>query len=243
MTAEMVGTLVIFTTIVSGLVFTIRPRVRKYKRVDLKVFDLLQPYVGEHRNQQMLALTYLGKHQFLIPANLSLIFFYLFVRRHSWFSIRVASVAISSLLLMFALKHLFHRNRPLNPILEKAKGKSFPSGHAIMSVTFYGLIIYILSHEIKNNGVKVPIIALLVALMQAIGFSRIYLRVHYASDVIAGHIIGLGWLLTSLKVLEKLEVFNKEKVAETSLHLRPIFGPVAQLNRASRLEESGRSLV
>ena len=231
-TGEMLVTLVAFTAVVSGLVFMIRPRVRKYKRIDLKVFDLIQPHVDENRNQRMLALTFLGKHQFLIPANLSLIIFYLFVRKHSWFSIRVASIAISSLLLMFGLKHLFHRNRPLNPLLQKAKGKSFPSGHAIMSVTFYGLIIYILAHEIENRAVKIPIIGSLIILMQAIGFSRIYLRVHYASDVLAGNIIGLGWLLTSLRLLEKLEAFNKEKVGETSLHLRPIFGPVAQLNRA-----------
>jgi membrane-associated phospholipid phosphatase len=216
-TAEMLGTLLAFTTIVSGLVFIIRPRVRKYKPVDLKIFDAISPHVSERNNALMLFFTKLGKHQFLIPANLTLIFFYLFVRKHSWFSIRVASIAISSLLLMLALKRLFHRKRPADPLLMKAKGLSFPSGHAIMSVTFYGLIIYILSHEIKNNTIKIPMIATLIAFMQAIGFSRVYLRVHYASDVVSGHLIGLGWLLTSLNVLEQLEEYNKSKTAQLSL--------------------------
>ena len=157
----------------------------------------------------MLLFTKLGKHQFLIPANISLILFYLFIRRRSWFSIRVASIALSSLLLMFALKHLFHRKRPLDPLLEKAKGLSFPSGHAIMSVTFYGLIIYMLSQEIKSPYAKIPLIGSLILLMQVVGFSRVYLRVHYASDVISGHLIGLGWLLTSLSVLKRLEKYNK----------------------------------
>jgi undecaprenyl-diphosphatase len=153
-TAETVATLVVFTAVISGLVFLIRPKVRKYKKLDLKVFDLIDPMVTEKNNQLMLFFTKLGKHQFLIPANLTLILFYLFVRKHSWFSIRVASIALSSLLLMFALKHLFHRKRPIQPLLEKAKGLSFPSGHAIMSVTFYGLIIYILSHEIKSSALN-----------------------------------------------------------------------------------------
>ena len=209
-TGEMIVTLVAFTAVISGLVFLIRPKVRKYKKIDLRVFDAVEPYVTEKNNELMQFFTLLGKHQFLIPANISLILLYLFIRKHSWFSIRVASVAISSLLLMFALKHLFHRKRPLNPLLSKAKGMSFPSGHAIMSVTFYGLIIYILSNEIKNPLMKIPGIGTLITLMQVIGFSRVYLRVHYASDVIAGHIIGLGWLLTSLKTLNSLESLNKK---------------------------------
>ena len=231
-TGEMMVTLVAFTAVVSGLVFLIRPRVRKYKKFDLRVFDAIEPYVSKKNNELMQFFTLLGKHQFLIPANISLILFYLFIRKHSWFSIRVASVAITGLLLMFALKHLFHRKRPLNPLLANAKGLSFPSGHAIMSVTFYGLIIYILSHEIKSPVLKIPAIGTLITLMQVIGFSRIYLRVHYASDVASGHLIGFGWLLTSLSVLKRLEKYNKMLTFAAISKKR---GPVAQLNRGSRL--------
>jgi len=213
-TAEMLGTLAVFTAVVSGIVLLIRPRVRKFKRIDLAAFDKVKPHITERNNELMLFFTKLGKHGFLIPANLSLILFYLFIRKHSWFSIRVASISISSLLLMIALKKTFQRKRPLDPVLSKARGLSFPSGHAIMSVTFYGLIIYILSHEIENRAVKVAIIPPMIILMQAIGFSRIYLRVHYPSDVVAGHLIGLGWLLTSLNVLKGLEAYNKRKTLQ-----------------------------
>jgi len=216
-TAETLGTLVVFTAVVSGIVLLIRPRVRKYKRIDLAIFDKVKPHISDRNNELMVFFTKLGKHQFLIPANLSLIIFYLFIRKHSWFSIRVASVAISSLLLMIALKKIFRRKRPLDPVLEKARGLSFPSGHAIMSVTFYGLIVYILSQEIKNGLLKTAVIIPLILLMQAIGFSRVYLRVHYPSDVVAGHLIGLGWLLISLKMLKKLEAYNKQKVGQTFL--------------------------
>jgi len=106
---------------------------------------------------------------------------------------------------MLLLKQLFQRKRPLSPLLKAAKGLSFPSGHAIMAVTFYGLMIYILQHSITIDWLKWFAIILVIALIISIGFSRIYLRVHYASDVAAGFIIGLLWLLISLAVLKWLE--------------------------------------
>ena len=153
----------------------------------------------------MLFITFLGTHIFLIPANLLLIFYFVFVKNKTWFSIRVFTIAISSLLLMILLKQLFQRKRPLSPLLKAARGLSFPSGHAIMAVTFYGLLIYIVQHTILIEWLAVLLTVLLIVLIIWIGYSRIYLRVHYASDVIAGFIIGLCWLLISLAVINKLE--------------------------------------
>ena len=169
------------------------------------IFDKIRPRVNTVNNKFMLFITFLGKHQFLIPANLILIFYFLLVKRQTWFSIRVITVAISSLVLMLLLKQLFQRKRPLSPLLKAAKGLSFPSGHAIMAVTFYGLLIYILQHTITTEWLKWFFIILVFVLIVLIGFSRIYLRVHYASDVAAGFIIGLLWLLLSLAVLKWLE--------------------------------------
>jgi undecaprenyl-diphosphatase len=113
---------------------------------------------------------------------------------------------------MFGLKHLFDRNRPLIPLLEEARGLSFPSGHALMSVTFYGLLIYIVFKGFKNKPLKWTLISMLLALILIIGFSRIYLRVHYASDVIAGFCVGLLWLVICVWVLNRLEQFSKKEV-------------------------------
>jgi undecaprenyl-diphosphatase len=147
----------------------------------------------------------LGTHLFLIPANLILIFYFLLVKKQTWFSIRVITIAISSLGLMLLLKQLFQRKRPLSPLLKAAKGLSFPSGHAIMAVTFYGVLIYILQHSITIDWLKWSVTFLVIVLIISIGLSRIYLRVHYASDVAAGFIIGLLWLLISLAILKWLE--------------------------------------
>ncbi len=202
---QMLGNMALFAGAIATIVFTVRRPIRKYKKIDLKIFDVLDKYTNEKNNKLMNAFTFFGTHDFFIPANLLLIFYLLFIKKRSWLSILVASIAISSLLLMFLLKYLFHRRRPLVPLLQKARGQSFPSGHAIMSVTFYGLLIYMISQTIHDKRAKYPLIIFLILFVQMIGFSRVYLRVHYASDIAAGYIIGFAWLKISLKTLQKIE--------------------------------------
>ena len=209
--AEMLLSLVLFAAGLAILVFLTRKQLRKYKPVDLAIFDRLQPLTSPPLNRVILFITWLGNHKFLIPANLIVIFYFLVISKNSWFSIRSAAIALSSLGLMFLLKYLFRRKRPLAPLLNAAKGLSFPSGHAIMAVTFYGCMIYILYHTISHNGAKYFLTVLLVILILLIGFSRVYLRVNYASDVLAGFIIGLLWLFISLTVLNRIEDYFKEK--------------------------------
>ena len=202
---EVLLTLACFSAIIALIVFSIRKPIRKHKPMEMQIFDKIKPHVNAVNNRIMLFVTFLGKHQFLIPANLILIFYFLLVKKQNWFSIRVITIAISSLVLMLLLKQLFQRKRPLSPLLKAAKGLSFPSGHAIMAVTFYGLLIYILQHSITIDWLKWFAIILVFILIISIGFSRIYLRVHYPSDVAAGFIIGLLWLLISLAILKWLE--------------------------------------
>ena len=205
--------LALFATIIIILVFLIRTPIRKYKPVDLAIFDRLHPWTNPVKNRVMLFFTFLGTHKFLIPANLLLIFYFLFATHQNWLSIRVLTIALSSLVLMFLLKYLFRRKRPLSPLLKAAKGLSFPSGHAIMAVTFYGLLLYILWHTITVDWLKYAVAVLLVVVMILIGFSRVYLRVHYASDVLAGFIIGFLWLLISLSVMNRLEKYGMARKA------------------------------
>ncbi len=202
---EVLLTLACFSAIIALIVFSIRKPIKKHKPIDMLIFDKIKPRVSKINNKIMLFITFLGKHQFLIPANLILIFYFLLVKKQTWFSIRVITIAISSLVLMLLLKQLFQRKRPLSPLLKAAKGLSFPSGHAIMAVTFYGLLIYILQHTIGISWLRIVVTIFIIILIFLVGFSRVYLRVHYASDVAAGFIIGLLWLLISLAVLKWLE--------------------------------------
>lgn len=209
---EAVLVILLFLLSLLGLAYLIRNVIVLHRTgFDQQVFRFLQRHISPENNDVMLFFTFLGTHKFLIPANLALILFFI-LRKHKWYAIKVPSIALSSLFLMFGLKHLFHRSRPDTPLLFHAEGLSFPSGHALFSVTFYGLLVYIIYHTIKHNAAKWSLIALLILLMLIIGFSRVYLRVHYATDVVAGFCVGIMWLVLAIWFLNKIEKQSKRKL-------------------------------
>ena len=212
LSVEMVIVISLFVVALSAFLFVARRVfVLKSTEFDFRVFKLLETYVSDRNSTIMNAFTFLGKHDFLIPANLVLIAFFLF-RKHKWYSIKVPAIALSSLGLMFVLKNLFNRPRPDIPLLYEAQGLSFPSGHALMSVTFYGLLIYIIFKMVDNKALRWSLIAFLILLIIIIGFSRIYLRVHYTTDVIAGYSVGFLWLVFAISILNRMERTAKKKL-------------------------------
>lgn len=100
-------------------------------------------------------------------------------------------------------KFLFARSRPIDINLIDEGGYSFPSAHSMVSVAFYGLFIYIIFHMKMKKSKKYIICILLALLALLIGISRIYLGVHYASDVLAGFGLGLAYLMIFIKCFYK----------------------------------------
>lgn len=203
---------VFFGSIYAFVMMTRRVFYLRNEEMDHKVFDAVKPYINDTNTSIMNFITFFGKHEFLIPANLLLIAYYVFVKKHRWYSIKIPAIAISSLLMMFGLKNLFGRTRPDNQLLEAAENFSFPSGHALMAVTFYGLLAYIVWHSVKNPKWKWTLIILLVLWILVVGVSRIYLRRHYYSDVMAGFAMGFLWLVVSLKVIRQIEKWSKRQI-------------------------------
>ena len=179
---------------------------------DFIVFDKVAALESEGTTRFMQFVTFLGNHKFLIPANLILIAYFLFIKKRKWYSIKVPVIAIGGVLLMFLLKNLFNRPRPLIPLLEPVKGLSFPSGHALMSMSFYGLLIFIVWENVKNRKAKWALTIFLLLLIILIGFTRIYLRLHYFSDVIAGFAAGIIWLSVSIYTMRRMEKYSKKKL-------------------------------
>jgi undecaprenyl-diphosphatase len=171
---------------------------------DTNAFNYLDTHINPGNTGIMRFFTFLGTHWFLIPANLILSAWFFFVEKKRWLSIKIPAIALSSVILMALLKFTFERARPNNPVI-LATGYSFPSGHALMSVTFYGLIIYIASQKFKTSFPKIIIALFFIILILVIGISRVYLRVHYASDVIAGYCVGFMWLILSLIIINYIE--------------------------------------
>lgn len=102
----------------------------------------------------------------------------------------------------FILKNVVRRNRPIGYRLVEESGFSFPSGHSMASMAFYGLIIYFIFKFVKNKKIKTCLIIVLSMLITLIGISRIYLGVHYPSDVLAGFMISISYLILYTHIIK-----------------------------------------
>ena len=108
------------------------------------------------------------------------------------------------------LKLMFLRERPTDMLIDIG-GYSYPSGHSFVSVAFYGLLIYLVTKSSFKNKTKNITIIFLSLLILLIGTSRIYLGVHYPSDVLGGFIGGIIYLIIFIEISKKIEVLRNEK--------------------------------
>ena len=106
-------------------------------------------------------------------------------------------------LLNQTFKMIFTRTRPVDINLIVENGYSFPSGHSMVSLAFYGFFIYIIAHKRIKKNKKILYCSLLALLTLLIGISRIYLGVHYASDVLAGFALAMAYLIIYIKLFYK----------------------------------------
>jgi membrane-associated phospholipid phosphatase len=160
----------------------------------------------------MVVVTFFASRHFITAVSLVLIFYFLFVRRHRWYSLKVPVIAVGSITLNLILKFFFNRPRPLVPHLVESSGLSFPSGHAMISASFYGLLFYLVWMHVKQPVLRIFLLVMLVFIIMLIGFSRVYLHVHYATDVIAGFAAGLLWVIIAIFSLRKLERYSRRKL-------------------------------
>lgn len=176
----------------------------RYTQLDETVFATLSPRRNDQLTKLMRLVSYLGNTSFLIVANCVLVAFFL-LHKQRWTALVVTVVGLTSVGLMTLLKRSFHRVRPDEPLIHGITNFSFPSGHAFMSVAFYGLLINWALAEIRNRTRRMITIVLLLLILFLIGFSRIYLRVHYTTDVLAGWGMGTAWLVISLTIMDRIE--------------------------------------
>lgn len=114
----------------------------------------------------------------------------------------LANLAIITILNQL-LKRILQRPRPTEYRIIEESGYSFPSGHSMISMAFYGYLIYLIYKYVENKNVKWILISLLSVLICFIGISRIYLGVHYTSDVLGGFLISISYLVIYISAVNK----------------------------------------
>ena len=109
------------------------------------------------------------------------------------------------------LKRILQRPRPEEFRIINESGYSFPSGHSMISMAFYGYLIYLIYKYVKNRYLKWSLITILGMLIVSIGISRIYLGVHYTSDVLAGFMISISYLIIYTSLINKFILESKNE--------------------------------
>ncbi|WP_276370490.1 phosphatase PAP2 family protein [Chryseolinea sp. H1M3-3] len=138
---------------------------------------------------------------------------YFFIGHKSWkFIIQTMLVLGLSSLSNIVLKKYFNRSRPSLDHLIPVHTLSYPSGHAMSAMAFYGFLIYLSLRYVKGNTLKITMCIFLSVIILIIGLSRIYLGVHYPSDVLAGFIGGGIWIAFCALIFNVIDLWmNKGK--------------------------------
>jgi len=174
---------------------------------DNKIANFLYLYRDQRLVKTFLWITLLGKWEIILfELLITTLILVLFKKRKD---ILGFLVAISGSMLFDVLgKLLIHRPRPSGIAVYQENTFSFPSGHATIAMAFYGFITYYLVRHVKDWKNKINFLALGVTIIIAIGLSRLYLGVHFMSDVVGGYLLGLLWLLIGISVAEWLNQKN-----------------------------------
>lgn len=155
-------------------------------------------------------ISFFGNWLFLVPLML-LIIIILYLKNKKEFIIQFLLTVLSAEAVTFFSKILFHRGRPLLAVFHETDF-SFPSGHATIAAAFYGYLAYIIIKSVKARYKRLIIISA-VLIIGLIGFSRLYLGVHYLSDVLAGYLVGLTALIIGINSGQEVEKELKKSLS------------------------------
>lgn len=176
--------------------------------IDQKMYTLISKLYSDSATVFFKVITQLGNAKII---GLLCIILLLFSKTRNKIGIPISMGVVVTGVLNILLKNIFERQRPLLEQLIHEDSFSFPSGHSMVTSTIYTMIIYLSFKYIKDIKVRNVISIISGVLIFLVGISRIYLRVHYFSDVLAGWILGIVITLTYSIVYNKI---SKRKILE-----------------------------
>ena len=163
-------------------------------------YNIVSSLISDNLTPLVKMITWFGSATCLIL--LTVILFVIIKNKKAGLLIGTNLVIIT--ILNQTLKSLLQRSRPTEFRIINETGYSFPSGHSMISMAFYGFLIYLIYKNVKNKYLKFTLIIILFILIISIGLSRIYLGVHYTSDVLAGFLLSIAYLIFYCHVVDKV---------------------------------------
>ena len=167
--------------------------------LDIKGYNLVNKLISKYITPIVIFITNLGSSIILIGISILL----LILVKNKKIGLSICYNLLFIAILNVILKNIIGRVRPSGNMIIHASGFSFPSGHSMISAAFYGYLIYLIYKNLNNKKVKYLLIFTLSLLIVLIGISRVYLGVHYVSDVIGGFIISIAYLIIFVSISKK----------------------------------------
>lgn len=173
--------------------------------IDNNVYNFISKNIMNDTLSSILkCVTHLGGVAFIVLLG---VLCFMFCKKNRWF---ITFDLVGCTVINQTIKHIVRRPRPNVLRLVEESGYSFPSGHSMISVAFYGLVIYFVYKNINNKYLKWSLITLLSLLILTIGFSRIYVGVHYFTDVVGGFFLALAYLIVYIYIYNKKVIKNEK---------------------------------
>ncbi|MCJ8010499.1 phosphatase PAP2 family protein [Paenibacillus sp. KQZ6P-2] len=194
------------TSLILGVLFVITTILIETNHIawfDNAVISLVQGLETPWLTSVMKFFTFIGSSLMASVLSLLAFFFLMVVLKHRRELILFVLVVGGSEIWNIILKNFFQRPRPNTHRLIEITGYSYPSGHSMAAFSLYGVITYLLWRHIPSFAGRVAMIIIGVTLTLLIGISRIYLGVHYPSDVLGGYLASATWLMISIALFEK----------------------------------------
>ena len=179
---------------------------------DNRITDYVTSFRTPALNNFFQFVTDLGDvYAYIVATTIAAVFFF-FKLKNKKFILQLLGVLILSALANMALKEAFDRARPTIEHMVVVKSLSYPSGHAMSAMAFYGFLIYLVFHIKMSKWLRIFLTILFSALIFFIGLSRIYLGVHFPSDVMGGFTAGLIWIAFCVVLFNIIDLLRQRKM-------------------------------
>ena len=178
--------------------------------IDHRITQYVISFRSPALTQYFLYMTYVGDvYGYLIVLAIYLLIS-IFVFKKWKYVAQTSFVLLLATVSNMVLKRFIDRARPGIEHMVSVETLSYPSGHAMSAMAFYGFLIFLVYKFNLNKYLKAGILVLLAILILSIGVSRIYLGVHFPSDIAGGYIAGWIWVIFCVLVFDLIEVFRRD---------------------------------